>query len=113
MSVENSSKGIITSMKEDLVIHRGAYIRMTLYMVAALLTDLFSRLGTLTDELVQAMRWWDWTVLWGSPLLAAILIWRSFLDSSLADSKKAADAANATAKPKDGEPVSTQEIGGA
>lgn len=94
MSVENPSKGIIASMKEDLVIHRGAYTRMALYMIAASMTDLFSRLGTLTDELVQAMRWWDWTILWGSPLLAAVLIWRSFLDSSLADSKKAAkDAA--------------------
>lgn len=93
-------------MKEDLVIHRGAYTRMALYMVAACMTDLFSRLGTLTDELVQSMRWWDWTVLWGSPLLAAVLIWRSFLDSSLADSKKVAkDAVDAAAADGEIKPV--------
>lgn len=87
MSDKNTKLTMIELVKRDLKTHRGAFTRLALYMIIAFSTDLLSRLGSLTDEIVNSMRWWSWTVLFGQPAIAAFLIWRSFLDSSMADSK--------------------------
>lgn len=88
MSDTPDGRGILRTMKDEIALHSGAYTRLALYMFLAFAQDILSRFGALSPEIVASMQWWDWLILYGSPLVTAGFVWRSFIDSSLADSQK-------------------------
>jgi len=102
MSAKTDRPGIIQRMKTDIATHRGAYTRLVIYLAIAWAVDIIRQLDALTPEIVANMYWWDWSVLWMSPVLAALIVWRTFLDGSMERSKTAAkdNATPPTDEPK-------------
>lgn len=83
MSDKIPGLAIMSAMKANIIENRGPYMRLALYVFVAFGNGLLEKLGALTAEKVASMHWWDWTVLYGSPIVAAAVVWRAFLDSSL------------------------------
>ena len=62
--------------------HSAVRSRLILYLCIAACGSLMTELSSLTPEAVESMHWNNWAASSLSPVLAALIAWRAFIDKS-------------------------------